>query len=138
MLRAVKSSADLWLMRKSFTNQMALITFMSYVLCIGQRHPSKFFVSKKNGNIWVSEFAPSPANTSSLYSNQEAVPFRFTPNIQQFIAPIGVEGVFTSSLMAIARSLTEPEVMNAEKHERRLFCILILFSIMISLISRII
>lgn len=39
----------------------------------------------------------------------EKVPFRFTPNLQTFMTPNGVEGVFTSSLMAIGRSLTTPE-----------------------------
>ena len=38
------------------------------------------------------------------------MPFRFTPNIQDYITPVGVEGLFTSCLMATARSLTEPEL----------------------------
>ena len=42
-----------------------------------------------------------------MFTNQEAVPFRFTPNIQHFITPVGIEGVFTASLMSIARSLSE-------------------------------
>jgi transformation/transcription domain-associated protein len=41
------------------------------------------------------------------FANQEAVPFRFTPNIQHFITPVGIEGVFTSSILSIARALTE-------------------------------
>lgn len=44
-----------------------------------------------------------------LFGNGEAIPFRFTPNIQEFITPIGIEGLFTSCLMATARCLTEPE-----------------------------
>lgn len=47
--------------------------------------------------------------TTPILGNGESVPFRFTPNIQNFITPIGIEGVFTSSLMAVARCLTEPE-----------------------------
>ena len=40
----------------------------------------------------------------------EAVPFRLTPNLQHFITPVGLEGIFSASLMAIARSLADPEV----------------------------
>lgn len=42
----------------------------------------------------------------------EATPFRLTPNMQHFLNPIGIEGLLTSGIMAIARSLTEPEVSN--------------------------
>jgi transformation/transcription domain-associated protein len=41
------------------------------------------------------------------FANQEAIPFRFTPNIQHFITPVGIEGVFTASILAIAKALTE-------------------------------
>lgn len=45
-----------------------------------------------------------------MLGNGESVPFRFTPNIQEYITPVGIEGLFTSCLMATARSLTEPEL----------------------------
>lgn len=44
-----------------------------------------------------------------LHKSQEPVPFRLTPNMQHFITPTGVEGLLTSAVMAIARSLTLPE-----------------------------
>ena len=40
----------------------------------------------------------------------EAVPFRLTPNLQHFITPVGLDGIYTASLMAIARSLADPDV----------------------------
>ena len=43
----------------------------------------------------------------------EATPFRLTPNMQHFLNPIGIEGLLTSGIIAIARSLTEPEVSSA-------------------------
>ena len=39
----------------------------------------------------------------------EQVPFRLTPNMQSFMTASGLEGIFATSLMSIARSLTEPE-----------------------------
>ncbi len=44
-----------------------------------------------------------------LHKSQEPVPFRLTPNMQHFITPTGVEGLLTSAVMAMARSLTLPE-----------------------------
>lgn len=44
------------------------------------------------------------------FVNNEPVPFRFTPNLQRFITPIGAEGLLASSMLAIARCLTESEV----------------------------
>ena len=46
-----------------------------------------------------------------ILASADAVPFRFTPNMQNFIGPICTEGILTSNLMAIGRCLTEPEVM---------------------------
>ncbi|KAJ3410576.1 hypothetical protein HDV05_003644 [Chytridiales sp. JEL 0842] len=109
MSKSMKSHTDLWLIRKQFTSQMAAVTFMTYLLSIGHRYPQRFHISLNSGNVWASELLPTISNTSGLFSNTESVPFRLTPNIQNFITPIGMEGVFTSSLMAVARSLSEPE-----------------------------
>lgn len=49
--------------------------------------------------------------------NNEAVPFRYTPNFQRFITPIGTEGLLTSSMLAIARCLTESEVSRSPATE---------------------
>lgn len=40
----------------------------------------------------------------------EPVPFRFTPNMQEFMTEVGMEGLLTAGINAIARCLTEPEV----------------------------
>jgi len=42
--------------------------------------------------------------------NKDVVPFRYTPNIQTFIGEVGLEGLFSCAIMAIARCLSEPEV----------------------------
>lgn len=75
-------------------------------------------ISRKTGAVWSCDIAPRmfPSThpdicvdlaNSLTFANQEAVPFRFTPNIQHFISPVGIEGVFTSSVLSIANSLTE-------------------------------
>jgi len=109
MLKTLNSYTDYWMVRKQFTNQLATATFITYVMSIGHRQPFKFCISRSTGNIWMVDMLPVWNQTTPILGNGESVPFRFTPNIQNFITPIGIEGVFTSSLMAVARCLTEPE-----------------------------
>ncbi|KAI8605964.1 hypothetical protein EDD21DRAFT_315697 [Dissophora ornata] len=109
MTRNMKSYTDLWMIRRQFTTQMASVTFLTYIMSIGHRFPTKWFISLQTGNVWTSDMLPVFSPQTTTFTNSEPVPFRFTPNIQHFITPTGVEGVFTSALMSIARCLTEPE-----------------------------
>lgn len=59
MTRIMKTSSDLWFIRKRFTTQMAAMTFLTYIFCIGQRYPGKFMISRKTGNLLAVDIAPS-------------------------------------------------------------------------------
>lgn len=127
----MSSSSDLWHLRKHMTTSYAAFIFMTYTLSMADRRPSRIHISRSTGKLYTSDMVPcaslapplpprrSPSLTRSsaaivpgkpeLFHN-EPVPFRFTPNFQRFIGPHGTEGLLTSSLMAIARALTESEV----------------------------
>ncbi|KAG4305579.1 hypothetical protein PORY_001135 [Pneumocystis oryctolagi] len=107
---------DFWRFRKQFTLQYSGIAFMTYIMNINNRFPNKLYISRSSGNIWGTEFLPAMASNNPVFHNGEATPFRFTPNIQTFISPIGIEGIFSSSLMAIARCLTEPEKFELDQY----------------------
>ena len=77
------------------------------------RFPHKMFISRATGNIWGSELIPTLASTHPTFHNNEAVPFRFTPNIQSLMGPIAMEGVFSAAVMTIARCLSEPDVSSS-------------------------
>ncbi|KAI9104837.1 hypothetical protein DFS34DRAFT_691063 [Phlyctochytrium arcticum] len=112
MIKSLASYGELWMMRKHFSQSLAAVTFMTHVMSVGQRTPHKFHISRRSGAIWASDLLPTLSHSSTsqyLFANGEPVPFRFTPNIQNFLTPIGVEGVFTSCLQAIGRALTEPD-----------------------------
>ncbi|KAI8988247.1 hypothetical protein BDF20DRAFT_910766 [Mycotypha africana] len=110
LFKTMQSYTDFWMLRKQFTAQYATATFMTYIFSVGHRMPHKIMISKSTGNVWMVELLPVWNNSASpIFNNCESVPFRFTPNIQEFITPIGVEGLFTSCLMATARCLTEPD-----------------------------
>ncbi|CAO3646140.1 unnamed protein product [Cunninghamella echinulata] len=110
MLREMGSYTDYWMARKQFTAQYATATFMSYIFSAGHRTPHKIAISRATGGVWTMEILPGFHQSNPIFGNGETVPFRFTPNIQDFITPVGIEGLFTSCLMATARSLTEPEL----------------------------
>ena len=101
--------ADFWLFRKRFTYQFAALTFMTYVLFMHQRHPNKIHIARGSGNVWGSDLMSAMHLAKPFFHNNETVPFRLTPNLHMLMGPIGTEGIFTSSIMAIARCLTETE-----------------------------
>ncbi|KAG7122491.1 Transcription-associated protein 1 like [Verticillium longisporum] len=50
-----------------------------------------------------------PSAGKPFFHNPEPVPFRLTPNLQTLMGPLAMEGIFSCSLMAIARCLLEGE-----------------------------
>ncbi|WRT70688.1 uncharacterized protein IL334_007686 [Kwoniella shivajii] len=109
MIRTMKDAESLWLMRKQFALQTATTMFLTYVCCLSSRAPSRFYISRKTGLMYMTEILPAFAPGQPLIQSQESVPFRLTPNMQDFITRVGVEGVVTAACTAIARCLTQPE-----------------------------
>ncbi|KAK3684811.1 hypothetical protein B0T22DRAFT_491846 [Podospora appendiculata] len=101
--------AEFWLFRRRFSYQLAALTFMTYILHIDKRYPHKINIARGSGNIWGSELMAFMAPNRPFFHNQEPVPFRLTPNLQTLMGPLATEGIFSCSIMAIARCLTEPE-----------------------------
>lgn len=108
-IRVLQNYEDIWLVRKQFARSFAACTFITYILSIGQRYPYRYHIARNSGRVQVSELIPSYHTESQLFANQDGVSFRFTPNIQQFITPIGVDGIFAPTVQAIGRALTETE-----------------------------
>ena len=109
MVATMASPSELWHVRRQMTLQLASFIFMTYVMSMGARVPSRIHISRSSGKLATSDMLPSIVPNKPEFVNTEAVPFRFTPNLQRFVTPIGTEGLLTSSLMAIGRSLTESE-----------------------------
>lgn len=54
----MKTSYELWTMRKQFALQLASMTFMTYIMCLTSRLPSRFHISRSTGQIYMSELMP--------------------------------------------------------------------------------
>lgn len=112
--------SEFWLFRRRFAYQMAAVTFMTYILHIDKRYPHKMNIARGSGNIWSNELMASIAQTKPFFHNQEPVPFRLTPNLQTLMGPLATEGIYSCSVMAMARCLTEPDSQQLE-HALTLF-----------------
>jgi len=100
---------DLWLFRRTFSYQLAALTFMTYVMHMNTRFPQKISISRSTGRVWGSELIPSMAAGKPMLHNTEPVPFRLTPNLQTIMGPLNLEGIFAPAVMTAARCLIEPE-----------------------------
>ena len=101
---------DFWLFRRQFSHQLAALTFMTYILYMHNRYPHKMHIARGSGNIWGSELMAYMGVNKPYFVNPELVPFRLTPNLQTLMGPLATEGIFSSSMLAIARCLTEPDL----------------------------
>ncbi|KAL1742601.1 FAT domain-containing protein [Schizophyllum fasciatum] len=109
MLRTMNGPTELWRMRKQFTAQLAANSFLTYMFGVTHRNPSTFFFSRETGQITMASLTPGMAQNIPVSMSLEAVPFRFTPNLQNFVGPIGTEALMTAGLVAIGRGLTDTE-----------------------------
>ncbi|KAH8923801.1 hypothetical protein BT69DRAFT_1333490, partial [Atractiella rhizophila] len=112
--RTMPNQTSYWYLRKQITLHMAGFMFISYVLQVAKRNPSRIMLSRSKGSFFATDVLPNmpgpqdePGRERPVISNDEPVPFRFTPNLQTYVTPIGIEGPLVSSLLAIARCLTE-------------------------------
>ncbi|KAI0650812.1 atypical/PIKK/TRRAP protein kinase [Trametes meyenii] len=119
MMRTMEGPGELWRMRKEFALQLASVSFMTYLICLGSRLPSRFHWSRTTGQIAMSEILPGFTAQGPYFASPDSVPFRFTPNLQHLLGPILTEGILASGIMAIGRCLTEPE--NELEHQLCLF-----------------
>lgn len=97
-----------WLFRKQFSYQFAGVTFMTFLMSIGNRYPHRYFINTSSGAIWTTEMLPLlTLKGPPMFHNPEHIPFRLTPNIQTLMGPTALEGIFSVSVMVIAKCLTE-------------------------------
>ena len=65
-------------------------------------------LSSENALNDMLSIALSSANPT--LQQTDMTPFRLTPNVQDFITPVGIEGLMTAALLSLSRGLLEPEV----------------------------
>lgn len=109
LTRSMSSASELYMLRKQFTLQTAASSFVTYCLFVSNRLPNRIHISRTSGQVAMSDVVPTFNPTAPQFKSTDPTPFRLSPNLQNFIGPVGIEGVLTSALMALGRTLTEPE-----------------------------
>ncbi|KAJ2540621.1 transcription-associated protein 1 [Coemansia sp. RSA 1933] len=104
------SSMDYWLYRESFSFQFSVSIALSYIIASAQRTPSKLVVSRKSANICLGDLVPTQA-TPCLIHSTEPVPFRLTPNIQEFITELGLEGIVPFAVHKVVQRIAGKEYL---------------------------
>ena len=58
MVKSMASPSDLWHIRKQMTLQLASFIFLTYVMSMGARVPSRIHISRSTGKIYTSDMLP--------------------------------------------------------------------------------
>lgn len=108
-LKTLSPSPDqYWLFRQTFARQYAGSVFLAYVMALGHRYPHKISLSRSKATVLNTEILPT-LNPNGQITLVEAVPFRLTPNIQEYMTPVVVEGVFTPAIHSYAEVFYRPD-----------------------------
>ncbi|XP_019648049.1 PREDICTED: transformation/transcription domain-associated protein-like [Branchiostoma belcheri] len=101
-------ATDYFHFRKMLTQQLALMGFVEFVLHLTRLNPEMLYVAQDCGQLHASYFRFDINDASGDLDANRPVPFRLTPNISDFLTPIGVSGVLTSCMIAAARCFVQP------------------------------
>ncbi|KAM7524076.1 hypothetical protein LguiA_013978 [Lonicera macranthoides] len=120
MYKTLPSGNHIWAFKKQFAIQLALSSFMSFMLQIGGRSPNKILFAKNTGKIFQTDFHPA-YDANGMIEFNEPVPFRLTRNLQAFFSHFGVEGLIVSAMCAAAQAVVSPKQTQHLWHHLAMF-----------------
>lgn len=100
--------SDYWTFRKQLCIQLALSGFAEFTLHLTRLGPEMLQIAQDSGRLTVSYSRFELDDTKGELDANRPVPFRLTPNIAEFVTPVGVNGVMTAAMVSAARCLAEP------------------------------
>lgn len=102
------SATDYWQFRKMFTLQLALVCFAEYVLHLTRLNPDMMYLHQESGLMNTAYFKFDVDDSTGELDTTRPVPFRLTPNIIEYLSPIGINGSLTACMIAAARCMVYP------------------------------
>jgi transformation/transcription domain-associated protein len=95
-------AADQWLhFRRELAGQVALASFLSFIMSIGDRGLHKLQISRSSARVQQLEFCPT-YNDQYFAFNTDTVPFRMTRNMTELLGPALLDGVFAAGMTGAA------------------------------------
>ncbi|XP_077979126.1 transformation/transcription domain-associated protein-like [Glandiceps talaboti] len=107
-LHTFPGATDYWTFRKQCTLQLALLGFAEFVLHLTRLNPETLQIGQDSGQLSVFYFRFDIDDTTGELDANRPVPFRLTPNVAEFLTSVGVSGVLTASMIAVARCFVQP------------------------------
>jgi transformation/transcription domain-associated protein len=108
MLATFPDHTDVWMFQRQFTSQLALSAFASYVLMLVKGAPHTLLFALDTGNIYPWDLNVTFNRDGEIVA-PEPVPFRLTPNLVNFITPVGITGLFSSAMISAAEAISDTE-----------------------------
>eukprot|EP01138_Halocafeteria_seosinensis_P010353 gb/GECG01010571.1/.p1 GENE.gb/GECG01010571.1/~~gb/GECG01010571.1/.p1 ORF type:complete len:1777 (+),score=204.68 gb/GECG01010571.1/:1-5331(+) len=91
--------------KSRFTRQYAVACLMAFLLSLNEKSAHRISFSLASGNVSIVEVKPNFSPNHFTLKQTDAVPFRMTRNVEQFLTPYGVLGPFANSFVAAAGAL---------------------------------
>nr|XP_018666778.1 transformation/transcription domain-associated protein isoform X1 [Ciona intestinalis]XP_018666779.1 transformation/transcription domain-associated protein isoform X2 [Ciona intestinalis] len=107
-VNAFPDATDYWTFRKSFSLHLALLGFAEFALHLTRLRPEMMQIAQDSGHLHAAYFRFDMIDSSGELNTSRAVPFRLTPNIAEFVSPVGVNSVLTAAMIATARCFMQP------------------------------
>jgi hypothetical protein len=111
-LQEVTMSVDhLWHFKQTFATNMATGAFLSHMLAAERRtdSASNFLLSLDDCSLTMPAMDSFKVKQPSVFVNR--IPFRFTPNLEEFIGQIATEGTFSRALSNYAEAVSSQKEM---------------------------
>uniref|UniRef100_H2YDF5 Uncharacterized protein n=2 Tax=Ciona savignyi TaxID=51511 RepID=H2YDF5_CIOSA len=107
-VNAFPDATDYWTFRKSFSLHLALLGFAEFALHLTRLRPEMMQIAQDSGHLHAAYFRFDMVDSSGELNPNRAVPFRLTPNVAEFVSPVGVNSVLTAAMIATARCFMQP------------------------------
>ncbi len=102
----------LFAFRKTFTETLGSSSLICYALAVGARLPQNITFSWNTGAVCNLHVRPLVSPVTGILECDEAVPFRLTRNIRNFLGPVGVNGPLFGSMAVTMEALrTNPQLL---------------------------
>ncbi|CAG7836287.1 unnamed protein product [Allacma fusca] len=105
VLQGCKSLENYFAIRERMIRSYATMCFVHWLLGIGDRHLENCLISTESGEFLGIDFGRSFGIALFKQDIPELIPFRLTPQIQNFLQPYGCNGLFKETMICVKRSM---------------------------------
>ncbi|XP_055932973.1 DNA-dependent protein kinase catalytic subunit-like isoform X2 [Argiope bruennichi] len=98
-LKLSSSPEAFMVLRTKYAQSHAVICLSQWIIGIGDRHLGNFLIDKSSGCEVGIDFGHAFGSATQFLHVPELVPFRLTPQYLQLMGPLGVKGIYESTMI---------------------------------------